>query len=245
MQWWLIAGWAVVVVGAWELFRSPVFPSMADIVGAVPVLWFRDGLGAALVKSMTINVQAILLSTLISLPLAYASRVPVFAPAAHGLSKLRFLSPAVFFLILLFLTTSGRQVKLLMLVAGQTFFLVTSMVGVVQRIPPAQFDDARTLRMSEWLGMWFVVVRGTADKAMEAIRDNAAIGWSMLMMVEGFVRSEGGVGVLLLNQEKFLNFAQVYAIAAAIIAVGILQDWALALTRDALFPYAALQEKRA
>jgi ABC-type nitrate/sulfonate/bicarbonate transport system permease component len=67
----------------------------------------------------------------------------------------------------------------------------------------------------------------------------------MLMMVEGFVRSEGGVGVLLLNQEKFLNFAQVYAIAAAIIAVGILQDWALALTRDALFPYAALQEKRA
>jgi hypothetical protein len=37
-----------------------------------------------------------------------------------------------------------------MLALGETFFLVTTMIGVVQGIPAAQYDDARTLRMSEW-----------------------------------------------------------------------------------------------
>ncbi len=182
MRLYLSAGWVLVVMAAWEAFRSPVFPSIADIINAIPLLYTRDGLGAAVIHSFTVNLKAIVLSTLISLPLAYLSRVPAVYPLAMGLSKFRFLSPAVFFLILLFVTSSGSQVKVLMLVAGQTFFLVTTMVGVVQSIPEAQFDDARTLRMSEWQGMWYVVVRGTAAQAAEAIRDNAAIGWSMLMM---------------------------------------------------------------
>jgi ABC-type nitrate/sulfonate/bicarbonate transport system permease component len=60
----------------------------------------------------------------------------------------------------------------------------------------------------------------------------------MLMMVEGFVRSEGGVGVLLLNQEKFLKFDFVYAIAISIVVVGLLQDKLLTELRKVVCPYA-------
>jgi ABC-type nitrate/sulfonate/bicarbonate transport system permease component len=60
--------------------------------------------------------------------------------------------------------------------------------------------------------VWYVNIRGTLPQVIDAIRDNAAMGWSMLIMVEGFVRSEGGVGVLLINQEKHVNFAEVYAL---------------------------------
>ena len=56
-----------------------------------------------------------------------------------------------------------------------------------------KFDHARSLRFSDWRVVWEVVVLGTADKAFEILRQNAAIGWMMLTMVEGISRSEGGM----------------------------------------------------
>lgn len=232
-------GWLVVVLVGWEAFRSPIFPSLLDIVRAFPTLWLRDGLGDALFKSMLTNVEALTISTLLSLPIAYLSRVPLFEPVGGFLSKLRFLSPSVFFLIFLFMFGGGHVVKVLMLVAGETFFLVTTMTTIVRNIPEMRFDDTRTMRMSEWEGIYYNAIRGTLADAIEAIRDNAAMGWAMLMMVEGFIRSEGGVGVLLLNQEKFLKFDYVYAIAISVVLVGLLQDWAITKVKEQLCPYSS------
>jgi NitT/TauT family transport system permease protein len=188
--------------------------------------------------SFTTNLQAIVLSTIISLPLAYLSLTPIVRPVALGISKLRFLSPAVFFLVLLFVTSSGHQVKVVMLSLGEAFFLVTTMIGVVESIPSDDFDDARTLRMDEWKVTWYVVIRGTIPQAIDAVRDNAAMGYSMLMMVEGLVRSEGGLGVLILNQEKHMNFSMIYAIALVILLVGLAQDFVLVWIRNGFCPYA-------
>lgn len=124
-----------------------------------------------------------------------------------------------------------------MLTGAMTFFLVTAMNTIVANIPQLRFDDAYTLKMTEWQTTFYVVVRGTASEAFDAIRENAAIGWSMLMMVEGFIRSEGGVGVLLLTQEKYMNFAQVYAIAVTIVLVGLLQDYAIGKLKEVTCPY--------
>ena len=65
--------------------------------------------------------------------------------------------------------------------------------------------------MSEWRAVWEVVVLGTADKAFDVLRQNAAIGWMMLTMVEGIARAEGGVGAMLLNQSKHFHLAEVFA----------------------------------
>lgn len=48
-------------------------------------------------------------------------------------------------------------------------------------------------------------------------------------MVEGITRSEGGIGALLLNQNKYFNLSAVFAIQLTILAYGILQDYALTL----------------
>lgn len=233
----IILGWVVAWLGFWTLARSPIFPSPLDVVNALPTLWWRDGLAQAVMSSLQVNIEALILSALIALPVAYLSRVPIFTPVALGLSKLRFVSPSVFFLLLLFTLSGGHAVKVWMLVLGETFFLVTTMTNVVLGLPNELFDDARLLRMSEWRTTWYVVVRGTLPQALEAIRDNAAIGWSMLMMVEGIVRSEGGVGVLILNQEKAFNFAYVYAIAGVVVLVGLAQDWVLKGVREAVCPW--------
>jgi NitT/TauT family transport system permease protein len=230
-------GWLGVVAVGWEAFRSPIFPSIQDIVGAYPALWTRNGLGAALLSSLTTSLEALLLSTIVSLPLAYLSKTPFFRPLGITLSKLRFLSPSVFFLILLFLSPSAHMVKVLMLAGAETFFLVTAMMTIVGNVPQFRYDDAYTLKMGEWQTTFYVIVRSTLADALDAVRDNAAMGWAMLMMVEGFVRSEGGVGVLLLTQEKYMNFAQVYAIAATIVLVGLFQDFMIGKLKETLCPY--------
>ncbi len=79
--------------------------------------------------------------------------------------------------------------------------------------------------MGEWRVVYEVVVIGQADKAFEVLRQNAAMGWMMLTMVEGISRSEGGVGAMLLNQNKHFHLSAVFAIQLTILLLGLAQDY--------------------
>jgi NitT/TauT family transport system permease protein len=59
-------------------------------------------------------------------------------------------------------------------------------------------------------------------------------------MVEGLVRSEGGVGAMLLNQNKYFNLGGVFAIQLTILTYGILQDYALSWLRGIVCPWTRL-----
>jgi len=125
-----------------------------------------------------------------------------------------------------------------MLVFGMAPFFVTAMAAVVAELPRERFDHARALGMTEWRTVWEVVIRGTLDQALEALRQNAAMGWMALTMVEGLVRSEGGVGALMLNENKHLDLDAVFALIVVVLIVGIAQDAALAWLRRTVCPYA-------
>lgn len=58
------------------------------------------------------------------------------------------------------------------------------------------------------------------------------------MFVEGIIRSEGGVGVMMINMEKHIEWAAFFAIAIVILVVGVLQDYVVGLLRKAACPYA-------
>ncbi len=234
----IVVWWLALAAAMWEMVRPAVFPSPLDVVNAFPSLWMQDGLGQELLASLRVSMEALALSSAIALPLAYISRVAAFRPIAVAAAKLRFLSPSVFFTLLLFLAANGHLVKVYMLTLGEACFLVTTMLGVVDAIPMERFDDCLTLRMSKWKATWYVVIRGTLPQALDAIRDNNAMGWASLIMVEGIVRSEGGVGVLILNNEKHMNFASVWAIALAILTVGLVLDALIGVIRSIVCPYA-------
>jgi hypothetical protein len=80
--------------------------------------------------------------------------------------------------------------------------------------------------------------------ALETLRQNAAMGWMMLTMVEGVVRSEGGVGTMLLNENKHLRLDAVFALILVVLLVGVVQDYALAWLRRIVCPYADLAKER-
>jgi NitT/TauT family transport system permease protein len=112
------------------------------------------------------------------------------------------------------------------------------MAEEVRSIPREEFEHARTLGMKEWRVVWEVVIMGRMDRVVEVLRQNTAISWLMLTTVEGLVRTEGGIGAMLLVQSKFLRVSEVLAIQITILLVGMSLDWLCGTLRRVFFPYA-------
>jgi NitT/TauT family transport system permease protein len=233
-----------VLLTVWATSSYVFLPKPMAVLHAFTDLWKTEGLGQELIISFMLNVQAMAWATLLSLGFAYLTVVPVFRPIVLAISKGRFLGMVglTFFFTLLF--SSGHRLKVSLLVFGVGVFFVTSMVDVVAQVPKEKFDLARTLRMGEWRVVWEVIVLGRADAAFDALRQNAAMGWMMLTMVEGISRSEGGIGALLLNQNKHFRLEAVFAIQIAILIIGLFQDYAIGLAKKFICPYADLQLER-
>lgn len=240
---WLIGFQLLMLFFIWIFSPTVFLPKPKEVLQALSEMWM-EGLGAELITSFNLNLQAIALSTILSLLLAYLTVIPFFRPIITLLSKLRFLSMVGLTFFFTLMATTGHELKLYLLVFSVSVFFVTGMAEVVAAIPKEKFDLARTLRMGEWRVVYEVVILGQADKAFETLRQNAAMGWMMLTMVEGISRSEGGVGAMLLNQNKHFHLSAVFAIQISILFLGLGQDYVIGLLRRVFCPYATLTLER-
>lgn len=240
----MIALQITAAIGLWSLSPYAVLPRPAEVLSALPNLWMKQGLAWDLWASFKLTLEALLWTTLISLALSYLTVLPFFRPLAAAVSKGRFLSLAGFSLIFTVIIGGGHPLKLTLLIFGMTVFFVTSMASVVAGIPRADFDYARTLRMSEWRVVWEVVVLGTIAEAFEVMRQNMAMGWTLLTLVEGIVKSGGGVGTALLAQEKYFRLPELFAIQLCVLIMGLCLDYVIGLLRSVACPYADLTLER-
>jgi NitT/TauT family transport system permease protein len=240
----IILAEALLFLLVWLNSPFKVLPRPMEVVHALQRLWLHEGLGPDLITSYKLNLIALAWTLVISLVLCYLTVLPVFRPIVSAVSKGRFLSLFGFTFVLTLIVGGGAPLKTWLLVVSMTVFFVTSMAAVIVTIPKGDFDHARTLRMSEWRVVWEVVILGTADKAFEVLRQNAAIGWMMLTMVEGVVRSEGGIGAALINENKYFRLEGVFAIQLVILVVGLFQDYLLGALRRLCCPYADLTLER-
>lgn len=235
--------WIVMVFIFWTFGPSKLVPRPLDVFYSFGPL-FQDGLMVELISSIMTNIEAILIGTGLSLVLSYLTVLPAVRPVAWGFSKGRFLGLIGLTFLFTLLTGGGHNLKVALMVFGYSVFFVTSMAQIVAEIPKDEFDHARTLRMSEWRVVWEVVVLGKLDQAFEVLRQNAAIGWMMLTMVEGIVRSEGGIGAMLLAENKHFRLEAVFAIQLAILTIGLAQDYLIGFIRNIACPYAKLTLER-
>jgi NitT/TauT family transport system permease protein len=227
-------------------WRSPfeVLPRPDEVARALGSLWMNQGLAPELWTSFTSNLQALAITVVIALVLSYLTVLPVMRPIVTAASKGRFIGLTGLTFLFTLVFGGGHPLKISLLVFGMSAFFITSMASVVAAIPREKFDYARSLRMSEWHVVWEVVVLGTADQAIEVLRQNAAMGWMMLTMVESISRSEGGVGAMLLNQNKHFHLAEVFAIQLLILLLGMTQDYGIGIAKRLLCPYSVLTLER-
>lgn len=232
--------WVAVLLLVWHFGTAFSLPSPAEIPGAWLRLVTEEGLLHELSVSMRLNVEAVVLSTLISVGLAYMTVDSRFSFPINVLTKFRFFGMAGFVIIFTRIFGGEHALKVALLVFGMSVFYLTSMVDVVGSATKAEFDHTRSLKMGKWRGVWEVVVRGRLDQTFDVLRQNAAIGWMMLTMVEGLVRFEGGVGVIMLNESKYRNLDAVFAVQLTVLTIGILQDMFLAWLKNVCCPHSKL-----
>lgn len=223
----LVLAWGAAAVGVWAASPIATLPSPREVLSALGDLWWQGGLGPELFTTLRLIAVALACSVVLSLALAWASVLPALRPITAAASKLRFLGLTGLLFPFTLMTGGGFALKVALLTFGMTTFLVTAVTRIVDEIPRTQLDYVRSLGASEPRVIWEVVVRGTLDRTLDAVRQNVAMGWSMITMVEGIARSDGGVGALLLNQNKHFRLAEVYAVLIVILGVGLLIDVAM------------------
>lgn len=234
----------VVFVLVWVMSPFAFLPKPGDILIAFQDLW-SQGLAMELITSFTLNLQAIVVSTMLSLVLVWMSTMPFFKPVVQIIGKLRFLSMVGLTFFFTLMTHSGHGLKLSMLVFSVTVFFVTGMADVLSSIPREQYDLARVLRLGPWRTLYEVVILGQTDKAFDVLRQNAAIGWMMLSFTEGMSRSEGGIGAMLMTQNKYFHLSEIAAIQLTILALGLGQDYSFGFFKGLVCPYSSLSTENA
>jgi NitT/TauT family transport system permease protein len=238
------AFWVAGALTIWSASPWASLPGPGEVVRAFGTLWWQQGMGPELYSTLTLIFHATLLTVVISMVLSYASVIAFFRPLVAAVSKLRFLGITGLVFPFTLLTGGGHSLKVWLLTFGMSTFFVTAMAQAVLEIPREQYDYMRVLGASEGRIFWEVVVRGTLDKALDTLRQNLAMGWAMITMVEGISRAEGGVGALILNQNKHFHLAEVYALLIAILVLGLLLDYLMEIAVRVLCPHVLLQRVR-
>jgi NitT/TauT family transport system permease protein len=240
----IVAFWVAVALIFWIASPFASLPSPNEVRHALADLWMNQGMAPELFTTLRLIFHALVLTVVISLLLSYATVLPFFRPLVEGVAKLRFLGITGLVIPFTLITGGGYDLKVYLLTFGMTTFFVTAMAQVVTEIPRENFDHLRALGAGEIRLVWEVVILGTIDKAFEVMRQNVAMGWTMITMVEGISRAEGGLGAMILNQEKHFKLPEVYAILVLILIVGLLLDYSIGLLTRVACPYANLERMR-
>jgi ABC-type nitrate/sulfonate/bicarbonate transport system permease component len=235
-----VSFWASLFFVAWCASPWRTLPGPLEVWSALGALWWEQGMGQELLTTLSLIAHAVLYTVALSMSLSYATVAPAMRPVIASVSKLRFLGLTGLVVPFTLLSGGGYALKLALLTFGMTTYFVTSMAQVVVEIPVSQFEQMQVLGASRLRTIWEVVIVGTLDKALEVLRQNVAIGWTLITMVEGLSRSDGGLGAMLLNENKHFLLPEVFAILLVILVVGLLLDASVVMLRRRLCPYIAL-----
>ena len=232
---------ACILIAIWfTLPASTGIPSPLEIASAWNILASTQGLLLELMKSVVVIWEALILSAVLSFGIAYLTTADIFKPGATMIASLRFLGFAGLTFLFTLWTSNGQNLKLALLTFGMTVFLTRSTVDDIKTIPLESIDYARSLGFRGWRITYEIAIRGRLHAMLDLLRQNAAIGWTLIVMVEGLVRSDGGIGAMLLIQGKYFNLASVFAIQLTILTYGIVQDILLNMLRAIICPYTEL-----
>ncbi|MCA8830335.1 ABC transporter permease [Hymenobacter pini] len=240
----MTGGQALVLLLLWLWMPLRIFPSLGEVLRALADLITTQGLIPELWASMTTALQALGVATILALLISYLTALPFFRPLAYAASKMRYLTLTGLTFFMALLVSSGHEVKLSVLIFSTTVYLVTGMTSVILTTTQQEMDHARTLGLGEWRSFWEVVVLGKLDDMLEVVRQNFAIIWTMITLVETLYQSEGGIGLLLYKQNRYLHLDGVLAIQLVILAAGAAQDYVFGLLRRVFFPYSELAAAR-
>lgn len=237
----VILFWVVLLLGLFEIMHSPIIPPPSKIATSMWQMWGQGEFYEDLMASMFTTCKAMAYSIGLTVLLVYSSTIQFFKPLAEFVSKCRYLTLTglVFVFTVLIGKTGGSlgDLKMALLIFGITPFFVTSFLSIVSSTPPEEKWKAYVNKCNRWGALYEIIIIGKLDMLFEVMRQNFAISWMMITMVEGYAMSEGGIGTLLIKSNKYLSLAPVFAMLANILILGLFFDYSLTKLRNVLFPH--------
>jgi NitT/TauT family transport system permease protein len=228
---------AILTLLLWHSTSNGLIPQPLKVAKAFAHLLSTRLLMDNILISLGLTLQAMAYSIFITLGFAYLSVIPFFNSMAQFIVKCRYLTLTGLIFIFTLLTKDGNQLKLSLLVFGIVPFFVTSFLSVIININKQEYELCKTLGYSNWQTLYEVIVIGKADQVFEILRQNFAISWLMITLVEGLNMSEGGIGTLLIKYNKYNDLTNVLALQLVIFLIGICFDYLLGTIRHWLFPH--------
>lgn len=238
----IIIFWVVLLLGLFELFHSKIIPPPSKIAGSLRNLLSSSEFYEDLVASLITTLKAMFYSILATVVIVYASTIQFFRPLAEFVSKCRYLTLTGLVFVFTMISNNLSELKMYLLMFGIIPFFVTSFLSVVQSTPPEEKWKGYVNKLNRWETLYEVVIVGKLDMLFEVMRQNFAISWMMITMVEGFAMSEGGIGTLLIKSNKYLDLSPVFAMLVVVLILGLIFDWGLTQLRNILFPYLKTQK---
>lgn len=236
----MIAGQVLLALVLWHWGSNGLIPRPLKVANAFAHLLTTRLLIDNILVSLLLTLQAMFYSILITLFFTYLSVIPFFKTIALFIVKCRYLTLTGLIFIFTLLTSDGSQLKLSLLVFGMVPFFVTSFLSVLLNTNKQQYELCKTLGYNNWQILYEVIIIGKADQVLEILRQNFAIAWLMITLVEGLNMSEGGIGALIIKYNKYNDLTNVLALQLVIFLIGLGFDYLLGATRKWLFPYTTI-----
>ena len=234
---------AIIALLCWQFFVSGLIPGPITVGKTLLSVISEPDFIGNLVSSIMLTLKAMCFSMIIALVLTYLSVIPVIKPITNLIAQFRYLTLTGLIFLFTLLTQNGSQLKISLLIFGIVPFFVTSLTSLVANIDNQKYDLCRTLRFNNWETLYEVIILGQLDMALEVMGQNFAISWLMITMVEGLSMSEGGLGVMIIKANKYLNLPRVFALLVLIFLMGILFSIIIKWLRRCFFPYSTLHVK--
>ena len=229
----------------WQVFAAGgLIPTPSKILESLVRIASTGDFYDNLFASLSLTLKGMGISILIALVICYLSLVPFFNPLAKFIIKCRYLTLTGLIFLFTLLTSNGSNLKLSLLIFGIAPFFVTSLLSIIDSINEQEYELCKTLRMNSWQILLEVVIIGRLDQVIEVMRQNFAIAWMMITMVEGLNMSEGGLGTMLIKSNKYIDLGSVFAVLIIIFIMGVCFDFLLSQIRKWFFPYTKLQMRK-
>lgn len=236
----MVFGQILLTLVLWQSGSGGLIPQPLKILSAAGHLFTTRLLLDNVLVSLLLTLQALVYSVMVTLLFTYLSVIPFFYALAQFIVKCRYLTLTGLIFVFTLLTKDGSQLKLSLLVFGIVPFFTTSFLSVILHINKQEFELCQTLGYNRWRMLYEVIIVGKADQVFEIVRQNFAIAWMMITMVEGLSMSEGGIGALLIKYNKYNDLTNVLALQGVIFGIGLCFDYLLGTLRHWLFPYTKL-----
>ncbi len=239
----IVSGWLILLFSYWiysgATGTTHMFPTLPQVLTGFKDLWF-GGVIYHLGSSLWLFGVSVSISIVTSLLIGYSSVIPSLKGISQLMTKLRYLPlTGISFYIALFIN-DARWIQVGVLVMFMSTYLTTSILAMIKDISQEEFDHARTLGCNRWEILWEVVIKGRFDYVIEAVRQNLAIVWVMIVTVESILMGAGGLGTLIKTGDKLGGNGRVIALQIIIILIGLLLDISLNFGRKKTFRYSKI-----